>query len=68
MTINKKIILRRILPVLIGGILGYAYYYFIGCKNGCPIQSNPFTITIYGAAIGGILSFPSNNNKNISEI
>jgi len=67
MNISKKIILRRILPVLIGGILGYAYYYFIGCKNGCPIQSNPFASTIYGAAIGGILSFPSNNNKNKSE-
>jgi len=68
MIISKKIILRRMLPVLIGGILGYAYYYFIGCKNGCPIQSNPFASTIYGAAIGAILSFPSKNNKNKSKI
>ena len=63
MIFSKKIILRRILPVLIGGILGYAYYYFIGCNNGCPIQSNPFASTIYGAAIGGILSFPSRQQQ-----
>ena len=67
MTFNKKIILRRVVPVVIGGLLGYAYYYFIGCNNGCAIQSNPYASTIYGAAIGGILSFPSRNIKNNSE-
>ena len=67
MAFNKKIILRRVLPIVIGGIIGYAYYYFIGCKNGCPIQSNPYISTIYGAALGGILSFPSRNNKSNTE-
>jgi hypothetical protein len=67
MIISKKIILRRILPILIGGILGYGYYYFIGCNNGCSIQSSPLASTIYGAAIGRVLSFPSRNNKNKSE-
>jgi hypothetical protein len=63
---NKKILFKRILPVIVGGLLGYAYYYFIGCNNGCAIQSNPFLSTIYGAVIGGILSFPSGTNKNNS--
>jgi hypothetical protein len=67
MSVNQKILLRRVLPIVIGGILGYAYYYFIGCNNGCAIQSNPYASTIYGAAIGGILSFPSRNIKNNSE-
>lgn len=67
MAFNKKLMLRRVLPIVIGGLLGYAYYYFIGCNNGCAIQSNPYASTIYGAAIGGILSFPSRNNKNKSE-
>jgi hypothetical protein len=67
MRFNRKILLRRVLPIVIGGLLGYAYYYFIGCNNGCAIQSNPYASTIYGAAIGGILSFPSRNIKNNSE-
>jgi len=67
MSFNRKILLRRVLPIVMGGILGYAYYYFIGCNNGCAIQSNPYASTIYGAAIGGILSFPSRNIKNNSE-
>ena len=66
MTINKKQILRRTIPIVIGGLLGYGYYYFIGCKNGRAIQSNPFASTIYGAVVGGVLSFPSRNNKNTS--
>jgi len=67
MSFNRKILLRRVLPIVVGGLLGYAYYYFIGCNNGCAIQSNPYASTIYGAAIGGIISFPSRNIKNNSE-
>lgn len=66
MIFKKKIFIKRILPIAIGGLLGYGYYYFIGCNNGCAIQSNPFLSTIYGAVIGGVLSFPSGNNKNSS--
>lgn len=66
MILTKKTIFKRILPVVIGGLLGYSYYYYIGCNNGCPIQSNPFASTIYGAAIGGILSFPSKKSKSNS--
>jgi hypothetical protein len=63
MTINKKLLYKRSLPIVIGGVLGYAYYYFIGCNNGCMIQSNPLLSTIYGAALGGILSFSSKKEK-----
>ena len=54
----------KFLPVLIGGGLGFAYYYFIGCNTGrCPIQSNPYISTLYGAAVGLIFAFPSKKKK-----
>lgn len=58
MIINKKSIIKRGLPILIGAGLGYAYYYFIGCNSGaCPISSNPFISTIYGGLIGLVWGF-----------
>lgn len=43
--------------VLIGGALGYAYYYWIGCTSGsCPITSRPVNSTLYGAVLGGLLT------------
>lgn len=42
---------------IIGGLLGYLYYYFIGCSSGsCPITSNPFGSIAYGAIIGILIS------------
>lgn len=58
MRFNKKIFIRTLLGITAGGVLGFVYYYFIGCKNGCPIQSNPYASTIYGAIIGGLFLFP----------
>ena len=45
-----------IIGVLVGGILGYAYYHFIGCSSGtCAITSKPFNSTIYFAIIGALV-------------
>ncbi len=45
-----------IVGMVVGAIGGFAYYYFIGCSNGsCPITSNPYISTIYGALIGALL-------------
>ncbi|WMQ63013.1 DUF6132 family protein [Imtechella halotolerans] len=53
--LNKKVIFTS-LGALFGAIMGYAYYYFIGCVSGtCPITSRPFTATVYGAFMGGLL-------------
>lgn len=61
---NLKFITKRVLPVIIGAIAGYLYYYFIGCTTGsCPIQSNPYISTGYGALIGGIFSFPDSKKQ-----
>ncbi len=52
----------KIAGVLIGGVAGFAYWYFIGCTSGtCPIQSNWHTSTLYGGLIGYIL--PNSPNK-----
>jgi uncharacterized membrane protein YdjX (TVP38/TMEM64 family) len=45
---------------VLGGAIGFAYYYFIGCNTGtCPITSNWHVSTLYGAVIGFIAAFPS---------
>ncbi|MFH1049746.1 MAG: DUF6132 family protein [bacterium] len=42
-----------------GAILGYAYFYFIGCGSGtCPLTSNWHISTLYGAVVGLALAFP----------
>jgi hypothetical protein len=44
---------KRILFSILGAFGGYVYYYFVGCRSGtCPISSNPYISTIYGAGIG----------------
>jgi len=57
--IFNKLNLRRLsIGVVIGGLLGFAYYYFIGCNNGtCPITSSPVKSTLYGVVFGALLTF-----------
>lgn len=48
--------LLKIIGILVGGIGGFAYYYFVGCASGtCPITSNPYISVIYGALMGYLL-------------
>ena len=57
---NKNLIIKRILPVVGGAVLGYTYYHFIGCNSGsCAITSNPYISTAYGAFLGLIFAIPS---------
>ncbi len=45
--------MKYILGILIGGLIGYLYYRFVGCASGsCAITSNPYLTTLYGAIIG----------------
>lgn len=50
-------IVRIVIGIVIGGALGFAYWRFIGCASGaCPLTSNPWTSTLYGMLIGGLIS------------
>ncbi len=52
-----KIGMMTIVGVLIGGAAGFGLYKFIGCRTGtCPITSNPWVSTIYGAVMGFLLT------------
>ena len=43
----------KIIGILVGGAGGFAYYHFVGCASGtCPITSNPYMTTIWGAVMG----------------
>ena len=42
--------------IAVGALGGYLYYYYVGCAFGtCPITSNPYRMTLYGALIGFLL-------------
>jgi hypothetical protein len=54
--------LIRFAFVAAGALLGYGYYHFIGCNSGtCPITSNPWRSSAYGALMGIIMSWGRNN-------
>ncbi len=55
-----KAIYKILIGAAAGGLLGYAYYYFIGCNSGsCPLTSTWYVTTLYGAAAGIFLGIPS---------
>ena len=50
-------ILKLIVGVCVGGVLGFGVYHFIGCSSGtCPLTSNPWISTLVGMIFGALLS------------
>ncbi len=44
---------KPVAGIVIGGTLGFLYYYFVGCSSGtCAITSNPFSSILFGSAMG----------------
>ena len=55
MKILKKYRLA-IIGLFVGAAGGYLYYALVGCSTGtCPITSNPWRMSLYGALIGMLL-------------
>ncbi len=51
--------------VVLGALGGFAYYYFVGCVSGtCPITSNPYISTGYGALMGAVLGWERKQNSS----
>lgn len=45
------------LGIAAGAALGYGYYRLVGCSTGaCPITSNPWISTTYGALLGALFT------------
>jgi hypothetical protein len=64
----SNILLKRVAPVLGGAVLGYMYYYYIGCNSGhCPISSDPLISTVYGGVLGLLIAFPGKSKKKEDE-
>ncbi len=55
--LERKKMLAIVLGVIVGGVVGFLYYRFIGCASGtCKIASNPYISTLYWALLGGVLA------------
>jgi hypothetical protein len=51
---------RSVLFALGGAAAGFAWYRTVGCATGtCPLTSNPWIATAYGAVLGLSLAGPS---------
>ncbi|MBI5730986.1 MAG: hypothetical protein HY963_07600 [Ignavibacteriales bacterium] len=59
--------IKKILPIFAGAVLGFGYYFFIGCRTGsCPITGSPYISTLYGALIGLVWTIPT-KKKNVDD-
>ena len=53
-----------LIGVLIGAVGGFLYWRFVGCSSGtCPITSNPYISTVYGALFGAVIFHSSPKKK-----
>ncbi len=59
MLIKYKKWLLASIGILVGGVAGWSFWYYIGCESGtCPITSNPYRSMAYGAVMGLLLFWP----------
>ncbi len=48
---------KPIVSATLGGLLGFLYYFFVGCTSGtCAITSSPYNSIIMGAILGLLIT------------
>ena len=51
--LRSKAFLKTVAGIAGGVLLGYLYYYFIGCKSGsCAITGSPYGSMLFGGILG----------------
>jgi hypothetical protein len=56
-----------IVGIIVGAIGGYLYYAKVGCVSGtCPLTSNPWISTLWGALIGYLIGDMFRKKKPVS--
>lgn len=63
---RKKSRIRAAIFTLVGALVGFLYYRFFGCTNGCAITSNPYLTTLYTAFIGWLIAGATQKEDNDS--
>ena len=55
---------KIIIGMVVGGTLGFAAYWFIGCTTGaCPLTSNPWVSTFLGLGLGAMFTSKPNSSE-----
>lgn len=59
--------LKTIFGMLVGGALGFAAYWCIGCTTGaCPLTANPWRGAMFGALLGLMFHFAGDRSGSAS--
>lgn len=59
--------LKPVLYAAIGGVLGYSYYFFVGCTGNCPLSSRWYITTIYGLIAGVLMALPNKKKSDLEK-
>jgi hypothetical protein len=63
---SKTFLKKLSVGIILGGVIGFAYYFFIGCKSGtCAITSSYVNSTMYGALLGALWTFPNKKKEKV---
>jgi len=55
---DKAQIIRLLVSLSVGGVLGAVMGYFGKCSSGaCPLTATPWRGAVYGAVLGALFSF-----------
>lgn len=58
---DKSQLLKLVIGIAVGGLLGSAMGYFGKCSSGtCPLTATPWRGAIYGAVMGALFSLSFN--------